>query len=526
MTEAMDGNSKQGSSLDGNSKQGSSLDRTLVDAVNKLRGFVPPAEFRQVVLNLVFLKVASVTFMECWRELSNYSSEDSIGLEEYCAAKHVVYLPVGSRWGLIQGHRNPDDLAVVIDVALQLVQKANKSLRGMFPDNYVSRLHLDAIKLRYLVDAVDNIFTEGAGTDDVVGRMYEYFLGNGSSTVGKGGQFYTPRCVVDLITAMLEPFRGIVYDPCCGTGGMFVQSPELVRASTGGDVTFYSQEAVGTAHTLARMNLAMRGIAGNLGRIPADTLLNDQHPGLAVDFIMANPPFNQKAWRAADELIEDTRWSGYDVPPTGNANYGWILHIISKLSENGVAGIVLANGTLTTTVAGEASIRRRIIENDLLDCMIALPRRLFYNTQLSVCLWILSKSKNADTNRGYRARQGETLFIDVYSRGSITDRSRKELSVDEIADIARTYHAWRGEDTAGVYEDKVGYCKSASLEEIKKHDYVLTPGLYVGVEEIDAAIPFVERFTALQETLYAQFAEGARLEKVLRELLGRLENAS
>jgi len=375
---------------------------------------------------------------------------------------------------------------------------------------------------------INNIQTVDNTGEDIVGRIYEFYLGKFAAAEGKlGGEFYTPKCVVNLIAEMIEPYRGKIYDPCCGSGGMFVQSLKFIDSHKGNrmDVSVYGQELTGTTYKLAKMNLAIRGISGNLGEVPADTFFKDQHPDLKADFIMANPPFNLKGWRASDELVDDSRWAGYDVPPTGNANYGWILHMISKLSEKGVAGFVLANGSMSTRTNGEGAIRRKMIENDLVDCMIALPGQLFYTTQIPVCLWFLTKSKQAHVVEGHsesnhRERRGETLFIDARNMGSMVDRTHKELTTDDIADIARTYHAWRGEAKDGSYEDQLGYCKAATLEEIKANDFVLTPGRYVGAAEIeDDGIPFEEKMTDLTQTLYRQMEESGKLDAVIRKSL-------
>jgi type I restriction enzyme M protein len=335
--------------------------------------------------------------------------------------------------------------------------------------------------------------------------------------------------VVNLIAEMVEPYQGKIYDPCCGSGGMFVQSIKFIESHHGNtkDVSIYGQEYTSTTYKLAKMNLAIRGISSNLGDVAADTFFKDQHEDLKADFIMANPPFNQKDWRAPDELVDDPRWAGYPTPPTGNANYAWILHMISKLSEHGTAGFVLANGSMSTTTSGEGEIREQIIKNDLVDCMIALPGQLFYTTQIPVCLWFISKDKQAKSAhsqaRGLRNRSGETLFIDARAIGSMVDRTHKELTTDDIEAIAKTYHAWRGEVEAGGYEayaDEAGYCKSATLDDIKANDYVLTPGRYVGTAAIeDDGIPFETKMLELSQTLYAQMQESQKLDATIRQNL-------
>jgi type I restriction enzyme M protein len=522
---------KNGNGRTGAPKKQKSFEQTLWDTADRLRGSVESSEYKHVVLSLIFLKFISDKFEERRRELIAEGKEAYVDMVEFYTMKNVFYLPEESRWSFIQKNAKQDDIAVKIDTALHTVEKNNKSLRGALPDNYFSRLGIQVSKLAALIDSIDNIDTVADREEDVVGRVYEYFLGKFAATEGKGGgEFYTPKCVVNLIAEMIEPFRGKIYDPCCGSGGMFVQSVKFVESHQGNkkDVSIYGQELTATTYKLAKMNLAIRGIATNLGDVPADTFFRDQHPDLKADFIMANPPFNLDQWRGADELLDDPRWAGYDVPPTGNANYAWILHMISKLSENGVAGFVLANGSMSTNTRGEGAIRRKMIENDLVDCMIALPGQLFYTTQIPVCLWFVTKNKKAMAIEGYsdsnhRDRQGETLFIDARNMGTMIDRTHKELTAADIAEIARTYHAWRGEAKDGAYEDKPGFCKAATLEEIKANDYVLTPGRYVGAAEIeDDGVLFEEKMVELTRTLYCQMEESQKLDAVIRANLEAL----
>jgi type I restriction enzyme M protein len=365
------------------SKNQKSFEQTLWDTADKLRGTVESSEYKHVVLSLIFLKFVSDKFEERKSELMTEGRERYLDMVEFYTMKNVFYLPEESRWSFIQKQAKQDDIALKIDTALSTIEAKNTSLKGALPDNYFSRLGLDVSKLAALIDSINNIDTVADKEEDVVGRVYEYFLGKFAATEGKGGgEFYTPKCVVNLIAEMIEPYKGKIYDPCCGSGGMFVQSVKFIENHEGNkrDISIYGQEQTGTTYKLAKMNLAIRGIAGNLGEVPADTFFRDQHLDLKADFIMANPPFNLKAWRAGDELSDDPRWAGYEVPPTGNANYGWILHMISKLSERGVAGFVLANGSMSTNTSGEGAIRRKIIENNLVDCMIALPGQLFYST--------------------------------------------------------------------------------------------------------------------------------------------------
>lgn len=538
-----------------NTKNGKSFEQTLWDTADKLRGSVESSEYKHVVLSLIFLKFVSDKFEERRSELMADGQEKYVDRVEFYTAKNVFYLPEDARWSTIQKQAKQDDIAVKIDTALHTVEKNNPSLKGALPDNYFSRLGLDGSKLAALIDSINNIDTVSDKEEDIVGRVYEYFLGKFAATEGKGGgEFYTPKCVVNLIAEMIEPFKGKIYDPCCGSGGMFVQSLKFIDSHQGNrkDVSIYGQELTATTYKLAKMNLAIRGISANLGEVPADSFFKDQHLDLKADFIMANPPFNLKAWRAGDELADDPRWAGYDVPPVGNANYGWILHMISKLSERGVAGFVLANGSMSTNTKGEGAIRRKILENDLVDCMIALPGQLFYTTQIPVCLWFLTKSKHAQVVEGHsesnhRERKGETLFIDARNMGSMVDRTHKELTSDDICEIARTYHAWRlpapsaarqaggefplpavGEganasEFAGEgagYEDVPGFCKAVHLKDIEANDFVLTPGRYVGAAPVeDDGIPFEEKMTDLSHTLYQQMKESEKLDAVIRKNL-------
>ncbi|WP_169392004.1 MULTISPECIES: class I SAM-dependent DNA methyltransferase [Psychrobacter] len=512
------------------SKNDKGFEESLWDAANKLRGSVESSEYKHVALSLIFLKFISDTFEAQRQKLIAAGHEKHIDMVAAYTKDNVFYLPETARWSYIQENAKQEDIALKIDTALSTIEKTNPSLKGALPDNYFSRLGLTASKLAALIDVINNIDTIGNPEEDTVGRVYEYFLGKFAATEGKGGgEFYTPKSVVNLITEMLEPYQGKIYDPCCGSGGMFVQSIKFVKSHHGNtkDISIYGQEYTTTTYKLAKMNLAIRGISSNLGSVAADTFFKDQHPQLKADFVMANPPFNQKAWRAEDELTQDPRWAGYPTPPTGNANYAWILHIIFKLSEHGSAGFVMANGSMSTTTSGEGDIREQIIKNDLVDCMIALPGQLFYTTQIPVCLWFISRDKKAQSQdsktRGMRDRRGETLFIDARNMGSMISRTHKAFSDEDIATIADTYHSWRGEAAAGgyeAYEDVAGYCKSATLADIAANDYVLTPGRYVGAAAIeDDGIAFETKMAELTQTLYAQMQESARLDAVIRENL-------
>ncbi len=504
-------------------KKSRSFEETLWDTANKLRGSVESSEYKHVVLSLIFLKFVSNKFEERRAELETEGKTDELDKVECYSMRNVFYLPKTSRWSYILQHAKQRAIALKIDSALTAVEKSNASLKGALPDNYFSRLGLDGSKLSALIDAINNIDTVGDKEEDTVGRVYEYFLSKFAASESKlGGEYYTPKCVVETIVNIIEPKRGAVIDPACGSGGMFVQSLKFVESHHGNtqDISVYGQEFTATSYKLAKMNLAVRGLSANLGKLPADTFFNDQHPDLKADYIMANPPFNLKDWRAPDQLVRDQRWNGYETPPSGNANYAWILHMVSKLADNGVAGFVLANVSMSTNNKDEGEIRRKMVKNDLVDCMIALPGQLFYTTQIPVCLWFLTKNKQADNEREYRNRQGETLFIDACKIGSMIDRTHKELDADDVAAIARTYHAWRGKSQVSTYEDEAGYCKSATLEDIRKNDYVLSPGRYVGAAaREDDGIPFETKMSELSQTLGTQMRESGKLDLVIRKNL-------
>lgn len=515
---------------------------TLWDTANQLRGSVESSEYKHVVLSLVFLKFISDKFEARRQKMKDEGQGDFLEMEVFYQQDNIFYLPEKARWSFIKQNAKQDNLAVLIDDALSTIEKRNPTLKGALPDNYFSRQDLETKKLASLIDTIDNIETlahetdvEALSKEDLVGRVYEYFLGKFAATEGKGGgEFYTPKCVVTLLTEMLEPFQGKIYDPCCGSAGMFVQSVKFVESHQGKsrDIALYGQELTATTYKLAKMNLAIRGLSANLGERPADTFFSDQHPDLKADYILANPPFNLKDWRNDAELTNDPRFAGYRTPPTGNANYGWILHMLSKLSANGTAGFVLANGSMSSNTSGEGEIRAQMIENDLIDCMIALPGQLFYTTQIPVCLWFMTKSKAADPAKGYRNRQGETLFIDARNLGTKIDRTTLELTADDIATIADTYHAWRstpeelaervkrGDSKLAQYEDQAGFCKVSTIEELKVNDYVLTPGRYVGAaEQEDDGVAFETKMRELSKTLFEQMKQAKELDKAIRQNL-------
>ncbi len=497
------------------------FEEKLWQAADKMRGHMDPAEYKHIALGLIFLKYISDAFQERYKALQHEENADPEDRDEY-AGENVFWVPREARWPELQAQAKQPNIGKLLDDAMDVIEKENPSLKGVLPRDY-ARPGLDKQRLGELIDLIGSIGLgdEASRAKDILGRTYEYFLGRFASAEGKGGgEFYTPQGVVRLLVEMLEPFQGRVYDPCCGSGGMFVQSEKFVEAHGGSrdKLSIYGQESNHTTWRLCKMNLAIRGIDNNIGAHNADTFHDDLHPDLKADFILANPPFNVSDW-GGERLREDVRWQ-YGTPPIGNANFAWVQHIISHLAPRGVAGFVLANGSMSSNQSGEGEIRRAIVEADLVDCMIALPGQLFYSTQIPVCLWFLARSK---ANGGFRDRRGQTLFIDARKLGALVDRTHRELSDEEIARIAGTYHAWRGEAVLGEYADVLGFCKSATREEIAGHGYVLTPGRYVGAEEAeDDGEPFIEKMARLTATLEAQFAESARLEGEIVSNLRRL----
>ncbi len=494
-------------------------------AADKLRGHMDASEYKHVVLGLVFLKYISDAFQAKYKQLEATKETDYTDPEdrdEYAAA-NIFWVPKEARWTKLQSGAKQPAVGKIVDDAMAAIEKENPTLKGVLPKDY-ARPALDKHRLGELIDIISKI---GLGDDesrskDILGRVYEYFLGRFAAAEGKGGgEFYTPQCVVKLLVRMIEPYKGRIYDPCCGSGGMFVQSERFVEERGGrlGDIAIYGQESNATTWRLAMMNLAIRGLDANLGGQHADSFHNDLHKDLRADFILANPPFNMSDW-GGERLREDARWK-YGIPPVNNANYAWIQHFIHHLSPTGVAGFVMANGSMSTNTTSEGEIRKNIIEADLVDCMIALPGQLFYTTQIPVCLWFVARNKK---NGRFRNRSGHTLFIDARKLGSLVDRTHKDFSEEEIKKVAASYHAWRGEKEAGEYRDVPGFCKSATIEEIREHGYVLTPGRYVGAAEIeDDGVPFEEKMTELSATLFEQFAEADRLEAVIKrnlEVLG------
>ena len=508
-------------------KKTKSIEETLWDSANKLRGTVESSEYKHVVLGLIFLKFASDKFQVRRQEIIDDGKEKFVDMVEFYTQKNVFYLTEESRWSYIIANAKQDDIALKIDTALYTVEKNNPSLKGALPDNYFSRLNMDVSKLAALLDTINNIDTLKDQQQDIVGRVYEYFLSKFAIAEGKGkGEFYTPKSIVNLIAELIEPYKGKIYDPACGSGGMFVQSMKFIDSHNGNkkDVSIYGQEYTATTYKLAKMNLAIRGISANLGDVPADTFGKDQHPDLKADYIMANPPFNQKDWRATDELLDDPRWRGYDVPQTGNANYGWILNMVSKLSDNGVAGFILANGALSGG-GTEYEIRKKLIENNLVEAILILPRNLFYTTDISVTLWIINNNKKErqvklnDVEKNYRNREDEILFMDLRQVGIPFEKKYIQFSQEEINRASETYHEWQQVGTD--YKDIPEYCYAASIEEIQKKDYSLVPSKYIEFVNRDENINFDEKMTSLQTEFAALLKEEAQSKT---ELLNVFKN--
>jgi type I restriction enzyme M protein len=486
-------------------------------AADKLRNNMDAAEYKHVVLGLIFLKYISDSFEEMHARLSagkgDYKGANPEDQDEY-RAENVFWVPKEARWPHIQGKAKQATIGKLIDDAMVAIERDNTRLKGVLPKDY-ARPALDKHRLGELIDLIGTI---GLGdrenrAKDVLGRVYEYFLTQFASAEGKnGGQFYTPSCVVRVLVEMLAPYKGRVYDPCCGSGGMFVQSEKFVEAHGGkiGDIAIYGQESNSTTRRLALMNLALRGIEADLGPEQADTFRRDVHPDLRADYVLANPPFNDSDWFRKDD---DVRWQ-HGVPPKGNANFAWVQHFIHHLAPAGYAGFVLANGSMSSNQSGEGEIRRAIVQADLMDCMVAMPGQLFYSTQIPVCLWFLTRCKKEGKGRN---RKGETLFIDARKLGTLVDRVHRELTDADIAKIAGTYHAWRGDKGAAAYADVAGFCKSASAPEIETHGFVLTPGRYVGAGKVeDDGEPFEEKMPRLVAELRAQFAQSGKLETTIR----------
>ena len=507
-----------------------SVEETLWESANKLRGSVEPSEYKHVVLSLIFLKYAFDRFVERRDELIADGKELFVDQPVFYNAKSVFYLNEISRWDYLMENAKQNDIAIKIDAALAQVEKDNPPLKGALPSNYYSGLGLDHTKLASLLDVIGTIDTQKDKEHDLIGRVYEYFLGKFAIAEGKGkGEYYTPKTIVNLIAEMIQPYRGKIYDPCCGSGGMFVQSMKFIEAHHGNrkNISVYGQEYTNTTYKLAKMNLAIRGIACNLGEKATDTFHDDQHKDLKADFIMANPPFNQKDWRTATELTGDPRWQGYDVPPTSNANYGWILNIVSKLSANGMAGFLLANGALSGD-GTELNIRRQLLKNHLVEAIVILPRNMFYSTDISVTLWILAGNRKARTveQNGelvkYRNRENEVLFIDLRQWGEPFEKKYIQFSQEQIARIADNFHNWQREGHEQTYHNVPEYCYSATLEEIEAKGWSLVPSKYIEFKNRDEGIDFETQMKQLQSEMRELFRQEEESKRELSNLFKEL----
>lgn len=487
----------------------------LWSAADKLRGSMDAGEYKHVVLGLIFLKYVSDAFETKYEELKNDEYADVEDIDEY-VSENIFWIGKEARWGYIKQYANSPEIGKIIDNAMELIEKENPRLKGVLNKNY-SRPELDKTRLGELVTLFTNldIGTDKAREMDMLGRVYEYCISKFASAEGKGGgEFYTPACIVRTLVEMIEPYDGRVYDPCCGSGGMFVQSSKFIAEHQGNinNIAVFGQELNPTTWKLAKMNLAIRRIDGNLGEHNADTFHNDLHKTLKADYILANPPFNISDW-GGEKLKEDIRWK-YGVPPTGNANYAWLQHMIHHLNpERGVAGTVLANGSLSSDTSNEGEIRKNMLEGDVIECIVSMPSQLFYATGIPCCLWIMRRNKSENC-------KNKVLFIDARNLGTMIDRKVRELTKEDISKIAETYHNWRNNTN---YEDIKGFCKSATIDEIKENNYVLTPGRYVGTEEVeDDGVPFEEKMTKLTKELYENMQKSQELDEEIKRVLGAI----
>ena len=517
--------SPQAKSVDG--REAADFRSELWAMADTLRGSMDAAEYKHVVLGLIFLKYISDAFEERHAEVLAEWGEDAAEDRDEYIAESIFWVPPEARWQYLKNQTRQPNIGKLIDDAMTAIERDNAAIKDVLSKDY-ARANLDKTRLGQVVDMVSNIRVGGAEAraTDVLGSVYEYFLEQFAIAEGrKGGEFYTPRSVVQILVEMLKPYKGRVYDPCCGSSGMFVQSIDFIRAHSSGngnggsaenDISIYGQESNHTTWRMARMNLAIRGIDGQIEH--GDSFHNDRHPDLKADFILANPPFNVKDW-GGDRLRDDKRW-GFGVPPIGNANFAWVQQFLHHLSPRGIAGFVLANGSMSSNQSGEGEIRKNIIEANLVDCIVALPGQLFRSTQIPACLWFLSRGRAIGEHRDH---EGETLFVDARKLGHLIDRTRRDLSPEDIARVADTYHAWRGGEGAGEYEDVPGFCKSASLEEIRKHGHVLTPGRYVGAEpQPDDGEPFEEKMARLTAQWREQQKEARRLDAEIEKNLKRM----
>lgn len=508
-------------------KEQKSIEQSVWDAANKLRGKVEPAEYKHVVLSMIFLKYANDRFDAHREQMISNGQEAFLEMMPFYTKDNVFYIPENARWSYIMENAKQPDIAIKIDTALHEIEKKNPTLAGALPDNYYSRLHMDPTGLASLLDLMNGLNFNVDGDKDVFGRVYEYCLRNFALMEGKGkGEFYTPRSVVALLCELIEPYHGIVYDGACGSGGMFIQSMKFVDAHGGNrlGVSIYGQELTDTTRRLAKMNLAIRGISANLGAEAANTFLNDQHKDLKADFSLENPPFNQKDWREPNQLTDDPRWNGYPTPPTSNANYGWLLNTLSKLGQNGVGVVLLANGALSAS-GDEYEIRKRMIENDVVEAIIILPRNLFYTTDISVSVWLLNKNKHARTDKRpngdahFRDRTGEILFMDLRQMGHPYEKKYIEFTDEDRTIIVDRFKSWRLERSSISYENIPEFCYSAKKEEIIDKDYSLVPSRYIQFVNRDESIGFEEKMVQLQNELQELLVQEQQSKDELLEVM-------
>ncbi len=502
------------------------IEQTLWDAANKLRGKVEPSEYKHVVLSMIFLKYANDRFNEHREQMIANGQQAFLEMMPFYTKDNVFYIPECARWSFIMKNAKQPDIAIKIDTALHEIEMKNPALEGALPDNYYSRLHMDPSGLSSLLDLINGLELQVGGDKDVFGKVYEYCLRQFALKEGKGkGEFYTPRTVVALLCELIEPYSGIVYDGACGSGGMFVQSMRFVDEHKGNrlNVSIYGQELTDTTRRLAKMNLAIRGISANLGAEAANTFLNDQHKDLKADFSLENPPFNQKDWREDNQLNDDPRWNGYPTPPTSNANYAWLLNTLSKLGQNGVGVVLLANGALSAGTEGndEYEIRKRLIENDVVEAIIVLPMKLFYTTDISVTCWILNKNKNSRVekhpsgNITFRDRRGEVLFMDLRQMGHPYEKKYVEFTDEDRAVIVDCFMSWRQNDYQTPYEDIPEFCYSAKKNEIAEKDYSLVPSRYIEFKQEDDNVDYARKLGELQMELRELLAQEEKNRKDL-----------
>lgn len=508
-----------------------SMEEKLWKSCNKLRGSVEPAEYKHIVLGLIFLKYAGDRFNQQQEKLIAEGQEKYIDMPEFYSKDNVFFLPKTARWTYIMDNAKQADISIILDTAFSDIEKNNKKLRGALPSNYYTRVGLETNKLASLLDVINSIDTTQDNEQDVIGRVYEYFLSQFAIKEGKGkGEFYTPKSIVNLIAEIIEPYDGTIYDPCCGSGGMFVQSLKFIKNHQGNtkNISVYGQELTATTRKLALMNLAIRGISANLGEKAADTFSNDQHKEERFDYIMANPPFNLSDWREENELVNDYRWNGFEVPPTGNANYAWILHMLSKLSENGTAGFILSNGSLNSSGV-EYNIRKKLVENGVIESIMVLPMKLFYSTNISVSLWVLNKNKlqrtveKNDNTKNYRNRKNEVIFFDLRNMGSPIHKKFIELTKEDRDKVVETIHNWQTDKFDTEYENIPEFCYSASIDKIREKDYELSPSQYIEFVDKDENINFEEEMSRLSKELGQLLKEEEESTKKLLKIMKELD---